>query len=124
MVSWEKKIRIRKRTDFIRVSQAGFCSRTGSFIVQCCFNNLEIYRIGITASKKVGNAVVRNRCKRRMRAVASIVFNENGLNGVDYVLIAKRSVFNIKWNDLVGETIYAVRFLNRKILKCKNFGLV
>ncbi len=46
-------------------------------------------RVGFTASKKVGNAVARNRAKRRLRALARDVLTLHGQSGCDYVLIAK-----------------------------------
>jgi ribonuclease P protein component len=46
-------------------------------------------RVGFTASRKVGNAVVRNRAKRRLRAAAAHVLSNQGKSGIDYVLIAR-----------------------------------
>ena len=46
-------------------------------------------RVGFTASRKVGNAVVRNRAKRRLRAAAAQVLSNRGKSGMDYVLIAR-----------------------------------
>jgi hypothetical protein len=56
-----------------------------------------------------------------MRAAADIVFDEAGLAGVDYVMIAKKSAFNVKWDVLLKETASAARFLNDKIKKCGSF---
>lgn len=47
-------------------------------------------RVGYTASKKVGNAVTRNRAKRRLRALAAELMPETALEGRDYVWIAKK----------------------------------
>ncbi|MDB5722421.1 MAG: rnpA [Alphaproteobacteria bacterium] len=46
-------------------------------------------RLGITVSKKVGNAVVRNRMKRRFRAIARELLHIRGLAGADHVLIGR-----------------------------------
>ncbi|NRA98420.1 MAG: ribonuclease P protein component [Rhodobacteraceae bacterium] len=49
-------------------------------------------RVGFTCSKKVGNAVARNRAKRRLREIARLTLPAHGNPGWDYVLIGKRDV--------------------------------
>ncbi len=46
-------------------------------------------RVGFTVTKKIGNAVVRNRCKRRLRALAREVLPQAGVPGADHVLIGR-----------------------------------
>ena len=46
-------------------------------------------RVGFTVTKKIGNAVVRNRCKRRLRALAREVIAPRGVAGADHVLIGR-----------------------------------
>lgn len=46
-------------------------------------------RVGFTVTKKIGNAVVRNRCKRRLRALAREVLPDAGVPGADHVLIGR-----------------------------------
>lgn len=49
-------------------------------------------RVGFTCSKKVGNAVARNRAKRRLREIARLTLPDQGRPGWDYVLIGRRDV--------------------------------
>jgi len=48
-------------------------------------------RVGFTATKKIGNAVIRNKAKRRLRSVALETLPALGKNGTDYVFIARNS---------------------------------
>ena len=77
-----------KRQDFILASR-GLKHSCDTMIVQIKNNDLRTVRVGITCSKKVGNAVVRNRAKRRLRAIAREVLPTWGRVGFDYVLIGR-----------------------------------
>lgn len=70
-------------------------------------------RIGITVSKKVGNAVVRNRMKRRFRALAREVLPHHGLAGHDHVLIGRAGGIERPYPDLVRELEKALRKVAR-----------
>jgi ribonuclease P protein component len=57
-------------------------------------------RVGFTASKKVGNAVARNRAKRRLRAIAQEILAVHGAAGHDFVLIARGGTLDRDYADL------------------------
>ena len=101
-----------KRVDFIAASKAEkFIGK--SIIVQARPNSLKNIRVGYTASKKVGNAVMRNRAKRRMRAAAAETVGQYGTSSTDYVLIGRaESTCNTKFKDLKFELIHAFNKLS------------
>lgn len=53
-------------------------------------DGVAVVRVGLTVSKKVGNAVIRNRVRRRLRAAANIVLPQKAKPGVDLVLIGRK----------------------------------
>ena len=85
---------LKKRADYLKAA-AGMRRSTPGFVLQVRNRGEEkpeSIRVGITCSKKVGNAVSRNHAKRRLREVARLVLPGHGRNGFDYVLIGRRHV--------------------------------
>ncbi|MBE1294600.1 MAG: ribonuclease P protein component [Shimia sp.] len=72
-----------------------------------------VIRVGFTCSKKVGNAVARNRAKRRMREVARAILPSNGHAGWDYVLIGRKDETDSRdFKTLQGDLKWALRKLH------------
>lgn len=67
--------------------------------------------LGFTASRKVGNAVARNRARRRLRALAISVLPLHGKPGYDLVLIARQATVSRAYNDLYSDFVRALRRL-------------
>jgi len=60
-------------------------------------------RTGFTATKKIGNAVIRNRAKRRLREAARLLVPVLGHPGTDYVFVARRDTGARVWADLLDD---------------------
>jgi ribonuclease P protein component len=106
---------LKLRPDFLRAASARR-QPTGGFLVQARprDDGDATVRVGFTASKKIGNAVFRNRAKRRLRGVVRAVLPGLGQAGWDYVLVAKPGVtvvrdYALLLTDLEG----ALRMLHK-----------
>ena len=85
-----------RRADFLRAAR-GLRQNTPGFVLQARWRDAaegvqDSLRLGLTCSRKVGNAVVRNRARRRLRAVAHDVLPKHGRAGWDYVLVGRRDI--------------------------------
>jgi ribonuclease P protein component len=95
--------RLRKRPDFLACAQASRCAR-GAVLVQARPRDADPQiRVGFTATKRIGNAVARNRAKRRLREAARLLLPELGLPGRDYVFIARGGVTTRPWPRLLDD---------------------
>jgi ribonuclease P protein component len=72
-------------------------------------------RLGFTASKKIGNAVARNRAKRRLRAAAYALLPLSGRAGHDYVLVARAGILARDFAALKDDITEAARAAHRKL---------
>ena len=77
-----------RRADFLAANRGLRVARPG-FVLLVNPNPLDQVRFGITVTKKIGNAVVRNRMKRRFRALLRELLPEQGLPAHDHVLIGR-----------------------------------
>jgi ribonuclease P protein component len=66
-------------------------------------------RFGVTASRKVGGAVIRSRCKRRLRELYRTLGREREGRAVDIVANARKSVGSASWKDLEEDFVESVR---------------
>lgn len=105
--------RLRKRSEFLYVRN-GRSKAVGALLVQMRKNtsNSSDIRVGFTASKKVGNAVVRNRAKRLMREAARAVLPLAATPGNDYVLIARASITQVTYERLKNDLQKALQSLH------------
>jgi ribonuclease P protein component len=90
--------RLKKRRDFLRVAKTKQSIVKRAFVLQYTKSKVEPLddklleaRLGFTVSKRVGNAVERNRVRRRLKEASRIIFPKYGIPNYDYVLIGRKN---------------------------------
>jgi ribonuclease P protein component len=105
--------RIRKKSDFVSIYKKGNRFRGKYFNLVYLSNALDHSRMAAVASKKVGNAVKRNKAKRWMRVLYRR--KKELLNDTqDLVMIAKAEILEATWPTLEEEYLKAIRFINKR----------
>ena len=99
--------RLKKRADFLRAQKGIRRSSLGLTLEICPTPVLTArdgrFRLGFTASKKVGGAVERNRAKRRLRAAAAALLPLEARERTDYVLVARPATLTRAFPDLLKD---------------------
>ena len=110
-------VSIPSRAGFLAARDSGVKAVAAGFILQATPTGRDEWRLGLTASKKTGNAVRRNRARRRLRALARAELASRARRGTDYVIIARHNTAERPWSDLVGEFHKALGYLHRSMDK-------
>lgn len=106
--------RLTRRAEFLYVRDGAYRA-IGGVVIQARANpNHNDIRVGFTATKKIGNAVVRNRAKRRLRELAKALLPTLGTAGFDYVFIARQGTVNREFSGLLDDTRRALLRLSAK----------
>jgi ribonuclease P protein component len=106
--------RIRQRRDFL-AANAGVRVPMPAFVLLVKPAGHPVPRVGFTVSKKVGNAVVRNRARRRLREAARLLLPERGIAGADHVFIARPRDAELAWEQLLGQVADALAKARRRL---------
>ena len=111
--------KIHKRKDFLNIQQNGNKVLMENFILYGLMYDKSydsrLPRIGFTASKKIGNAVKRNKAKRRMRVLTQKFLKPLAKKNTDYVIIAKNKLNTSLWADLEKEMLQSIKSLHKII---------
>ena len=106
-------VSIPSRAGFLAARDSGIKAVSKGFILQAVPTGRAECRLGLTASRKVGNAVRRNRARRRLRALARTELANHARSGTDYVMIARGGTADRDWTDLVSDLGKARVYLQR-----------
>jgi ribonuclease P protein component len=100
--------RIRKKKDFLVLYRKGYRYKSKYFNLIGLSNDLAFSRVGVVASRKVGNAIVRNRAKRWMRELFRR--NKDLLEcPIDLLIVASAAMKEATWTELKEQYFQAVR---------------
>jgi ribonuclease P protein component len=96
--------RLKRRAEFLRAASAGKKAAVGGVVLQALARPDTLpARLGFTVTKKVGNAVVRNRTRRRLKEAARLLLQQRPVTGVDLVLIGRDSTRKRNFIALQGD---------------------
>jgi ribonuclease P protein component len=102
-------LRLKKRRDFLRVASRGKRAARPGLVLQAAAGTPDMLRMGFTVTKKVGNAVVRNRARRRLKEAARLTLPALPAAGWDLVLIGRDATVRRPFADLVADLKGALR---------------
>ena len=108
-------VSIPSRAGFLAAGDSGLKAVSRGFILQAVPSGRRDWRLGLTATRKIGNAVRRNRARRRLRALARTELAIRARPGIDYVIIARQGTAERPWDDLVADLHKSLGYLHRGI---------
>ncbi len=92
--------RLKRRSDFLKAARAAKWATRGLVLQARARGDTQAPRVGFTVTKRVGNAVVRNRVKRRLREAVRLTLDDSARAGHDYVVIGRRDTLDRQFGAL------------------------
>ena len=106
----KKRFRVKKEKDFSAIFKKGESSANRKFVIYRLENNEQHFRVGLSVSKKLGNAVTRNQIKRRIRHI--LIEHKNQLvENVDFVVIARKGVEILDYAEMEKNLLHVLKLL-------------
>lgn len=101
--------RLKQRREFRRVAEKGQRAARPGLVLQALPAPGQTLRVGFTTTKKIGNAVTRNRARRRLREAARLLLGDGRIEGFDLVLIGRDATATRDFATLLGDLRGALR---------------
>jgi ribonuclease P protein component len=112
---------VKKRSEFLKISKdnTSFYSKstlilsapTSEFYLKD--SNADLTRFGLTVTKKIGNAVVRNKCKRRYREIFKELAPQYGVLNRDYIFLARKEILKSDFKKIRSDVKFCLKGIKR-----------
>lgn len=103
-----KHFRVKKEKDFSAIFKDGASFANRRFVVYRLENQKEHFRVGLSVSKKLGNAVMRNQIKRRIRHIL-LQHKPYILSSIDFVVIARKGVELLDYAEMEKNLLHVLK---------------
>lgn len=90
---------VREKKEFNKLIKTGICKKNDYFVIYYKNNNLKYDRFGISVGTKIGNAVTRNKYKRKMRAILDIYIKKCNTKK-DYIILLRKKALSVSFEKL------------------------
>ena len=104
----KKRFRVKKEKDFSAIFKKGKSFANRKFVIYRLENNEQHFRVGLSVSKKLGNAVMRNQIKRRIRHIL-IEHKDQLVENVDFVVIARKGVEILDYAEMEKNLLHVLK---------------
>ena len=104
----KKRFRVKKEKDFSAIFKKGKSFANRKFVIYRLENNEQHFRVGLSVSKKLGNAVTRNQIKRRIRHIL-IEHKDQLVENVDFVVIARKGVEILDYAEMEKNLLHVLK---------------
>ena len=104
----KKSFRVKKEKDFKAIFKEGTSFANRKFVIYRLENTKRHFRVGLSVSKKLGNAVMRNQIKRRIRHIL-IQYKSQLVEPVDFVVIARKGVEVLEYAEMEKNLLHVLK---------------
>ena len=104
----KKRFRVKKEKDFNAIFKEGKSFANRKFVIYRLENDEQHFRVGLSVSKKLGNAVTRNQIKRRIRHIL-IEYKNQLVENVDFVVIARKGVEILEYAEMEKNLLHVLK---------------
>ena len=105
----KKSFRVKREKDFKAIFKEGTSFANRKFVVYQLENQKNHFRVGLSVSKKLGNAVARNQIKRRIRHIIQNAKGRSLVEDVDFVVIARKGVETLEYAEMEKNLLHVLK---------------